>query len=177
MNADTQSGIIDISQPQNGKGASVYGFEASLVKQFRGMPAPFDGFGFEGNVTVQHSEGDPGLPYRLGKKIPLINTPDVLYNAAITYQKYGFEAKLSYSYRGKYLESLRDNAVDKWVQHNRSVDLHTRYNVTQRIAIDVDVSNLLDDWRYYTTKGDNPVYMKDYMEPGRNVIVRASFVF
>ncbi|SDA31607.1 TonB-dependent receptor [Sphingomonas sp. NFR15] len=177
VNADTSVGTVEISQPQNGKDAIVYGFEAAIVKQFQGLPAPFDGFGFEGNVTIQHSEGDTGQAYRMGKKIPLINTPGVLYNASLTYQKYGFEAKLSYNYRGKYIESLRDNAVDKWVQHNRSVDLHMRYNINDRFAIDVDVSNLLDDWKYWTTKGDNPSYLKDYMEPGRNVIVRASARF
>ena len=177
VNADTSVGTVEISQPQNGKDAVVLGFEAAIVKQFQGLPAPFDGFGFEGNVTIQHSEGDTGQSYRMGHKIPLINTPGVLYNASLTYQKYGFEAKLSYNYRGKYIESLRDNAVDKWVQHNRSVDLHTRYNINQRFAIDVDVSNLLDDWKYWTTKGDNVSYLKDYMEPGRNVIVRASARF
>ena len=177
VDADTQSGTIDITQPQNGQKAEVYGVEFNLIKTFRDMPAPFDGFGFEGNLTLQHSSAETGLPYRVGRPIPLINTPDMLYNIALTYQKYGFEMKLSYNYRGKYIESLRDNAVDKWVQHNRSVDLHTRYNINSHLAIDADVGNLLDDWKYYTTKGDNPSYQKDYMEPGRTYMLRVSYVY
>lgn len=177
VDADTEQGFVDITQPQNGKGAKVYGVEAGVIKQLTGLMPPFDGLGFEGNVTFQRSRGDTGIPYRLGEKIPLINTPSRLYNLALTYQKYGFEAKLSYDYRGKYIESLRDNAVDKWIQPNHSLDLHTRYTFNKHFSLDFDVSNLTDAWRYYSTKGDNPSYMKDYMEPGRNFILRASVLF
>lgn len=177
VNASTQNGTIEITQPKNGETAEIYGLEASVIKDLRGLAPPFDGFGVEANLTLQHSSAETGLDYRAGKPIRFINTPGVMYNAALTYQKYGIEAKLSYSYRGKYIESLRDNAVDKWVQHNRSVDLHTRYNFTSNFAIDFDVSNLLDDWKYYTTKGDNPGYQKDYMEPGRTFILRTNLTF
>ena len=177
VNAATQNGTIEITQPKNGETAEIYGVELNLIKNFQGMASPFDGFGFEGNVTIQHSSAETGLDYRKGRPIRFVNTPHLLYNAALTYQKYGFEAKLSYNYRGKFIESLRDNAVDKWVQHNRSVDLHTRYNVNRHLAIDFDVGNLLNDWKYYTTKGDNPGYMKDYMEPGRTYLMRLSYVY
>lgn len=177
VNADTQNGTIEISQPKNGEKAELYGVELNLIRSFQGLPAPFDGFGFAGNLTLQHSSAETGIDYRKGRPIWLINTPNILYNAALTYQKYGFEAKISYNYRGKFIESLRDNAVDKWVQHNRSVDLHTRYNINEHLAFDFDVGNLLDDWKYYTTKGDNPSYQKDYMEPGRTYTFRLSYVY
>lgn len=177
INADTRQGTIEVTQPQNGKTAQIYGMELNVIKQLQGLAAPFDGFGLEGNLTVQHSSADSGQPYRNGAKMRFVNTPHLLYNAAITYQKYGVQMKLSYNYRGKYIEDLRDNAVDKWVQHNRSVDFHSRLSVTDRTALDFDVANLLNDWRYYTTKGDNPSYQKDYMEPGRTFILRTSFIF
>ncbi len=177
VTASTKNGTIEITQPQNGKTAEVYGVELGLIKRFDGLSAPFDGFGFEGNLTVQHSAADSGQPYRNGARMRFVNTPHLLYNAAITYQKYGIETKLSYNYRGKYIESLRDNAVDKWVQHNRSVDFHSRVTLSPMVAVDFDVANLLNDWRYYTTKGDNPSYQKDYMEPGRTFLLRTSVMF
>ncbi len=177
VDANTTIGTIEITQPKNGETATVYGVEMNLIKGFDGLPAPFDGFGFEGNLTLQHSEAESGLDYRAGDKTRLVNTPHVLYNVALTFQKYGFEAKLSYNYRGKFIEDLRDNAVDKWVQHNRSVDLHTRYNFTRNLALDFDVGNLLNDWKYYTTKGDNPSYQKDYLEPGRTFLARLSYSY
>lgn len=165
---------IEITQPQNGKSAQVYGMELGVIKQLAGLAAPFDGFGAEGNVTLQHSAADSGQAYRHGVTMRFVNTPHLLYNAALNYQKYGVELKLSYAYRGKYIEDLRDNAVDKWVQPNRSIDLHTRYTLARGVALDLDIANLGDDWRYYTTKGDHVSYQKDYMAPGRTVLLRAS---
>ncbi|WP_159979703.1 MULTISPECIES: TonB-dependent receptor [unclassified Novosphingobium] len=177
VDAPTQNGSIEITQPQNGETAEIYGIELNMVKTLQGLDSPFDGFGIEGNVTVQHSSAETGLPYREGKPIRFVNTPHLLYNAALTYQKYGVEMKLSYNYRGKYIEDLRDNAVDKWVQPNKSLDFHSRYNFTSHMAMDFDVGNILGGWKYYTTKGDNPSYMKDYMEPGRTFQLRASYIF
>jgi len=177
VNANTQNGTIEISQPQNGETAKIYGIELNMVKGLQGLAPPFDGFGLEGNVTVQKSSAETGLDYRQGKSIRFINAPHLMYNAAITYQKYGIETKLSYNYRGKFIESLRDNAVDKWVRPNKSLDFHLRYNFTSHLAMDFDVGNVLNDYKYYTTKGDNPSYMKDYMEAGRTFLLRGSYRF
>jgi TonB-dependent receptor len=175
--ADTNSGSIDISQPENGQTAHLYGLEFDVEKSMEGLAPPFDGFGIEANITWQHSRASTGQPERMGAEIPLIDAPELLYNTALTFQKYGIEAKLSYSFRGKYIEQLRDNQVDKWVQHNDSLDLHTRYNVNEHLALDFDVSNLLNSWKYYTTRGPDPDYQKDYMEPGRTFLWRASYNF
>ena len=177
VDAPTRNGTVEITQPKNGEIAKIYGVELNLIKSLQGLAPPFDGFGFEGNLTLQRSSAETGLDYRKGQAIRFVNTPHVLYNAALTYQKYGAEVKLSYSYRGKYIESMRDNAVDKWVQHNRSVDLHTRYNFSKSVTMDFDVGNLLNDWKYYTTKGDNMAYVKDYMEPGRTFLLRLNYVY
>jgi TonB-dependent receptor len=176
VDADTQSGTIEITQPKNGETAKIYGAEFNLIKSFEGLAAPFDGFGVEANLTIQHSRAETGLDYRQGHEIPFIGAPDLLYNAALTYQKYGLEAKLAYNYQGKYIEDLRDNAVDKWVQPNKSLDLHTRYTINRNLSVDFDILNILDGWRYYTTKGASPSYQKDYMEPGRTYTVRIAWV-
>ena len=177
VSASTQEGTIEYSQPKNGQKATISGVELNLIKSFEGLGAPFDGFGVEFNVTSQNSEAETGLDYRKGRPIPFIQSPDLNYNAALTYQKYGFEAKLAYQYQGAYIEDLRDNAVDKWVQPNKSLDLHTRYNFSRQLAVDFDAQNILDGHRYYTTKGKSPSYQKDYMEPGRNFIVRLAYSY
>lgn len=176
VDATTKSGVIDITQPKNGETAKIYGVELNLVKSFDGLMEPFDGFGVEGNVTWQKSEAESGLDYRKGRKTSFVGAPDLLYNASLTFQKWGFEAKLSYNYQGAYVEDLRDNAVDKWVQPNKSLDFHSRYTFHPGMSVDFDVQNILDGHRYYTTKGENPTYMKDYMEPGRTFLVRFSYV-
>jgi outer membrane receptor for ferrienterochelin and colicin len=150
--------------------------EVGLIQTMKGLVAPFDGFGFEANVTAQHARGDSGNP-DYPSSMPLVNTPGLLYNLALTFQKYGFDAKLAYSWRGKYIEQLRDNGVAKWIQPNTSLDLHIRYNVSDHLALDFDVTNLTDTWKYYSSRGPDPAYQKDYMEPGRNFMWRASYVF
>ena len=177
VDADTQEGVITISQPKNGETAKITGVELNLIKSFEGMAAPFDGFGVEANLTRQVSEAETGLDYRKGRSISFIQAPDLIYNASLTYQKYGFEARLSYQYQGAYIEDLRDNAVDKWVQPNKSLDFHSRYNFRPGLTMDFDVQNILDGHRYYTTKGESPSYQKDYMEPGRNFLVRLAYSY
>lgn len=177
VNADTKEGTIEISQPKNGQKATITGVELNVIKSFQGLSAPFDGFGVEFNITSQNSSAETGLDYRKGHPIPFIQAPDLNYNAALTYQKYGVEAKLAYQYQGAYIEDLRDNAVDKWVQPNKSLDLHTRYTFNRHLVVDFDVQNILDGHRYYTTKGKSPSYQKDYMEPGRNFILRLAYTY
>ncbi len=177
VNADTKEGTITITQPQNGEDATITGVELTLIKSFEGLQAPFDGFGVEANVTTQNSTAETGLAYRRGRPISFLQAPDLIYNASLTYQKYGFEAKLSYQYQGAYIEDTRDNAIDKWVQPNKSLDLHTRYVIRPGLSVDFDIQNILDGHRYYTTKGKNPTYQKDYMEPGRNFILRFAYSY
>ena len=153
-------------------------FDARIEARDRQViAAPFDGFGVEANLTRQVSEAETGLDYRRGRKISFIQAPDLIYNASLTYQKYGLEARLSYQYQGAYIEDLRDNAVDKWVQPNKSLDCHSRYTFRPGLTMDFDVQNILDGHRYYTTKGESPSYQKDYMEPGRNFLVRLAYSY
>ncbi|MDQ1154368.1 TonB-dependent receptor [Brevundimonas sp. SORGH_AS_0993] len=132
VDADTQEGTITVTQPKNGETARITGVELNLIKSFEGMAAPFDGFGVEANLTRQVSEAETGLDYRHGRPISFIQAPDLIYNASLTYQKYGFEARLSYQYQGAYIEDLRDNSIDKWVQPNKSLDFHSRYTFPSR---------------------------------------------
>lgn len=177
VDATTTEGFIEITQPKNGDTAEIAGVEFNFIKSFDGLAAPLDGFGFEGNLTLQTSEGETGLDYRKGRPISFVGAPDLMYNASLTYQKYGFEARLSYNYQGEYIEDLRDNAVDKWVQPTKTLDFHSRYHVNEQLAVDFDVQNILDGHRYYTTKGESPSYMKDYMEPGRTFLFRMSYSY
>lgn len=177
ITADTTQGNITITQPQNGRKAQVYGMELNLVKDLAGVAAPFDGFTIYGNVTWQYSEAETGLAYRKGNKIPLINASRLMYNAGLGYQYEGLELLISYNYRSAYIEDLRDNAIDKWVQPNKSLDFHSRYSFENGMSIGFDAQNLTDEYRYYTTKGKNPSYQKDYMEPGRTFLVKASYAY
>ncbi|MBB2164475.1 TonB-dependent receptor [Gluconacetobacter sp. 1b LMG 1731] len=173
--ATNEVGSIDITQPENGKKARLYGIEFSASRTLLGLiphasPLYFlDGFGVSGNVTFQRSSANSGQSWRT-KDTPLVYAPNLLYNMSLNYRKYGVDARLSLSYRGKYLESLRSNQLDKWVQHNRNLSLHVGYNITRNIQVAFDGNNLLNDWAYFTTRGEAIQYQKDYIEFGRTFL-------
>lgn len=52
----TGNGDFDVTQPQNGDSAEVYGVEFGIYHQFSWLPGWLDGFGFFGNVTLVESE-------------------------------------------------------------------------------------------------------------------------
>lgn len=173
--ASNEVGSIDVTQPQNGKNARLYGVEFSLSRTMHGLIPQssyiyfIDGFGISGNVTFQRSSANSGQSWRT-ENTPLVYAPNLLYNMSLNYKKYGLDARLSLSYRGKYLEQLRANQIDKWVQHNRNLSLHVGYNVTKNIQVAFDGNNLLNDWAYFTTRGEAVQYQKDYIEFGRTFL-------
>lgn len=173
--ATNEVGSIDVTQPQNGKNASLYGVEFTASRTLLGLiphSSPlyfFDGFGVSGNVTFQRSSANSGQSWRT-ENTPLVYAPNLLYNMSLNYRKYGLDARLSLSYRGKYIEQLRANQIDKWVQHNRNLSLHVGYNITRNLQVAFDGNNLLNDWAYFTTRGEAVQYQKDYIEFGRTFL-------
>jgi len=72
-------------------------------------------------------------------------------------------------------QTLRDYGIDKYQQPNSALNFSSRYNFSNGFSIGVDCSNLLDNWTTYDTKGLSPGYQKDYIEPGRTILVKTSF--
>ena len=170
---------VTISQPENGRSAHVWGIEADFERRFSELPGFWSGFGVAANATYLESAAIGGSQYRIdaGYTTALIDLPKWLYNIDLSYQKYGIEAVLAYNYQGKFIEDIRNNFIDKWNQPYRRMDFHTRYNVRRGLTVGFDVQNLLDDYGYYTSKGPAPGYQKDYIEPGRTMLLNISYSY
>lgn len=166
---------VEISQPENGDKARLFGVEMGLQQQLRWLPDPYDGLGFALNLTLQSSEAETGVAYRRGRKVDLINAPEIQGNASIFYEKHGFQARLAYNYNGKYIEDLRNNAVDKWVQPWSRVDFQARYTFENGLALTFDAQNLFDTHGYWATRGAHDGFQKDYVEAGRTFFLTASW--
>ncbi|MFT4055512.1 MAG: TonB-dependent receptor, partial [Novosphingobium sp.] len=74
-------------QPLNVDKAEIYGVEFNLVYQFDFLPAPLDGLGVSGNLTLVDGHGE-GSANRSGQ-FPLFYQSKTVGNAALTYEKYG----------------------------------------------------------------------------------------
>lgn len=172
---------VEISQPKNGEEAQIYGFEVGTVQQLIWLPQPWSGTGFALNFTYQKSEADTGIDYRGGDKIPFINAPERQANMSLFWQYAGFETQLAYNYNGKYIEDLRNNAVDKWIQPFERLDYQARYTFSRGFArglsLIFEAQNLADSHVYWATRGSGNGFQKDYVETGRTFFVTTSYRF
>ncbi len=180
-NSDLNVNGVEISQPRNGEDAQIYGFEVGMVQQLRWLPQPWSGAGFALNFTYQESEADTGIAARNGDKIPFINAPESQANLSLFWQYGGFETQLAYNYNGKYIEDLRNNAVDKWIQPFERLDYQARYTFSRGFArglsLIFEAQNLADSHVYWATRGSGNGFQKDYVETGRTFFVTTSYRF
>jgi TonB-dependent receptor len=141
---------LDVSQPKNLDKAKVYGAEFNLVYQFDDvLPAPLDGLGASLNVTSQKSSTD-GAPGR-SDKASLIYTSDLTGTAELTYEKYNWTARIAYSYRSKFLDTLgADTSTDIYTAARGRVDVKVGYAINHNWQLFVQGKNLNDaPWRRY----------------------------
>jgi len=143
----TQYNGAKITQSRNLKSAKVSGVEFNFIMQFDGLPAPFDGLGTSLNVTAQDSSTD-GAPGR-GEDVPLIYTSDLTGTAELTYEKYGWNARIAYTYRSKYLDTLGESRdTDIYTAANGKFDMKIGYAVTPNLQLFVEGKNLNESvWR------------------------------
>lgn len=138
-----------ITQSQNLKSAKVSGVEFNFIMQFDSLPAPFDGLGTSFNVTTQESSTD-GAPGR-SDKVALIYTSDLTGTAELTYEKANWSARVAYTYRSAYLDTLTESKdTDVYTAANGKVDLKIGYAVTPNWQLYVEGKNLTEaDWQRY----------------------------
>lgn len=119
--------------------ASVKGVELNYQQQFVFLPDMWSGFGFDGNVTYNDSEGD----IRPGETHTLPQTSPWNYNAALYYEKYGLDLRLGASFVSKNLWAVGSDATqDLYSQPRFRLDFGGSYAITENIEWYVDVKNI-----------------------------------
>lgn len=143
-------GAMAVSQPKNLKTANLAGVEFNYVMQFDALlPAPLDGLGASLNVTTQKSHAD-GAPGR-SDKVSLIYTSDLTGTAELTYEKAGWTARVAYSYRSKFLDTLgTSKATDIYTAARGRVDVKVGYALNDHWQLFLQGKNLNNDpWRRF----------------------------
>ena len=130
---------VEVDSFSNIGSAHVQGVELQYVQQFKGLPAPLDGLGFDGNLTYVESNGE----IRTGEKHTLPQTSPFTYNAAIFYEKAPFELRLAASYVSRNLwEVGGDSSSDLYSQPRFRLDFGGSYQITDNFEYYVDVKNI-----------------------------------
>jgi TonB-dependent receptor len=108
------------------------------------LPEPFDGLGLSANVTMLDTgfKGIDGVTYELP------GTSDLIYNASLFYEKYGFSVRLNYQYRDKWISPIEDPS-EYWGEQER-LDLTAIYTLPvdwngASVALYVNANNLSDE--------------------------------
>ncbi|GAB6094694.1 TonB-dependent receptor [Desulfatiferula olefinivorans] len=157
----------DLTTFNNGDSGEIYGIEVGYQQQFRFLPSPLDGLGFNANITLTDSEATvPATAGQAARKISFLRQSDIIGNASVFYEKYGFSFRVAASYRDDYLDSLGEiESEDRYMDEHIQVDLSTSYAITQSLTVFADVINLNDEplKAYYAVSGG----LSQYEEYGR----------
>jgi TonB-dependent receptor len=134
--------ITTVQSYSNGP-AHADGFEAQYQQQLTFLPAPLDGFGYSGNVTLVDSRAQihPGI-YGL-----LPSTSKRTWNAAIFYERSPIEVRLAADYVGQNLFAFGGvvgNATDDYSSARLTMDLGSSYSITRQVKLYFDAKNLLN---------------------------------
>lgn len=147
----------------NARSATVSGIEFNAQYELSFLPAPFDGFSVGANMSFVDSEAE-GLPARTDK-VPLLNQSDRVASAQISYEKYGFSARLAYTYRSAMLNEVHedDPEGDIYWDSLKQWDIKFGYEINPRWSLFLEGSNLNDAaMRSYLGRRDRTMEQEIY---------------
>jgi TonB-dependent receptor len=166
-----------VSTPRNAESAKIRGVEFAVQQAFTFLPAPFDGFGFNGNVTWLDTEFT-FLTSAGPRTTGLFQQPEITTNESIYYQRGPFEARVSHNYIGGQLETITDanaNSDQYWKgRHLFDASLSWRFN--EQFTVFVEGQNLSNTGRQEVT-GPGRRYLQEWANYGRTYWIGAAMNF
>ncbi|MDI1296181.1 MAG: TonB-dependent receptor [bacterium] len=175
-------GVIRRAVPVNtvvqGKGGTLKGVELSARQALAdyGVDGFLGGFGIDANYTL--SLGDTGRTDLAGNKQPFQDNSKHQVNAALWFEKYGFQARVAYNYRSKRLVGSDYAGISGLAQYQKPtgyLDASVAYDVTPYLTVYGQASNLTGETeRYYLTFPDQ-IFNENVYERRFIAGVRAKF--
>jgi TonB-dependent receptor len=143
----------EVTQPQNGDSADLWGIELAYQNQFSGEGF-WGGFGVYFNYTYIDSEAN----YPDRETTRLQGQSEHVGNAALVYEKYGFSGRLSVNYNGNSLMEVGGEAAeDLWVDDHTQLDFLGRVQLSKKISLTLELINLTDEpYRVFEGTEDRP---------------------
>ncbi|WP_045855540.1 TonB-dependent receptor [Teredinibacter purpureus] len=155
--------LVDVDSTINGGNAKMDGFELSYQQFFEGK---FEGFGVQATYTYIDASGvpnnqiefeeevardsldnfnDTGIRVSLDS-IPLQGQSKETANLAGIFEKDGWNARLAYNWRSRYLLTTRDviSKAPLFYDDHGQLDGSVFYNVTDSLTVGVQATNLTD---------------------------------
>jgi TonB-dependent receptor len=143
-----------VERPVNGAGGTIEGFEVA------GQYAFAWGGGFNLNYTYSDSES----PFRndVDEGLPIPGVAKHAYNAQVYYQNFGFEARLSYTWRDESFDGnfqFSDDNMTRtfgvWNRDYGQLDAQLGYQVTDNVGLTLEAINLTEEDQSQYLQFDN----------------------
>lgn len=164
-----------VSETRNAPDGHLAGIEFNWQQTFDFLPGWASGFGVFANYTVTDAQIKTDRSYGGRDTFTLPGQSDEMYNLALFYENFGFSARVSYTYRGDFLEEIDADVpgLDLWVEERGQLDFTTSYDFGNGIELFGEAKNLTDSAgvRYYGVRERTYEYEKF----GYNVFVGVRF--
>lgn len=135
---------LNVTSVRNADSGRISGLEVNLYQPFSFLPAPFDGFGVDANVSLISSEVK--VPLRPNDDLPFLRQPSRLYNVTLFYEKGGFSGRIAWSYADESIETIGSDVLnDRYRVPRDQFDVLFRYRVSGNYAITAAVRNLTEE--------------------------------
>lgn len=135
---------FDVYQPVNAEGSyKVNGVELVAIVPFDILWQPLKGFGVNANYTIL----DSSLSGQSLIKVPTppVGLADKAYNVTLYYENDKFQARVSYNYKGKYVEGIGYEMYPIWRSGYGQTDLSVSYNLNERVQLSLEGINVTDE--------------------------------
>ena len=133
---------VEVTQPRNGDKGTLAGLELAFQNQFTNWKGAWGGLGLYANYTYVDSEAE--YPDREATSLP--GQSEHIGNLALSYEKYGITARLSWNFNGKkLLEVGGDIDEDIWVDDHSQLDFLFRVQATKRFSVVFEVINITNE--------------------------------
>ncbi len=146
---------LTVTQAANANDADLYGIEFTYDQALTFLPKFMEGLGLSANFALIGSR--VSLPNRPGEALPLFRQASNVYNAALYYQKRGFEFRIATSHRSAYLTEaaspegytaettagIRLNEFDRYDAARTTYDVTANYTfLRKKLRVLAQVRNL-----------------------------------
>jgi TonB-dependent receptor len=143
-----------VTQARNSdREVTVDGLEIGFIKNFDFLPAPLDGFGVSGNLTFLSTDFPVTLADLTVTQSPgLREQAKDIINLTLFYERGPLQARVAYNRTGEQWESRFSNLTNqaefyrnRYQQPYETVDVQVRYDVTDRLTLQLEGQNLFDE--------------------------------
>lgn len=146
--------------PGNGVAGDLYGFELNVQRRLSFLPGLLSNLGVNANYTLIRSTFS--LPDGREARVP--RQANNLANVAVYYDDGRFSTRLAMNYKGAYIEEYGSDAEnDSYYGAYTSLDLTANWNLTDRVTLFGEASNLTNQkLHYYLGEKARPLQVEYY---------------